>query len=161
MTDQRYAPPTARVADTAQPDIAPPLWNPNAAANWSLLFTPAFGAYLQMRNWEALGDSQKAAGSRNWIYATVAVLIASSVAQLFTENIGIAAASRLTGLALLLGWYFSSGRAQASYVKVHFGKDYERKGWGKPLLVAFGVLVSFYFLVGLLVGVAVGMRGRV
>jgi hypothetical protein len=25
---------------------APAIWNPNSAANWSLFFTPAFGAYL-------------------------------------------------------------------------------------------------------------------
>lgn len=33
------------------------LWNPNAAANWSLLFTPLFGAYLHMLNWRSLGEA--------------------------------------------------------------------------------------------------------
>jgi predicted amidophosphoribosyltransferase len=27
------------------------IWNPNAASNWSLVFTPAFGSYLHARNW--------------------------------------------------------------------------------------------------------------
>jgi hypothetical protein len=40
----------ARTA-TPEPNSRPPaLWNPNAAAGWSLLFTPAFGAFLHARN---------------------------------------------------------------------------------------------------------------
>lgn len=31
------------------------LWNPNAAVNWSVLFTPIFGAWIQAKNWKALG----------------------------------------------------------------------------------------------------------
>jgi len=36
------------------------IWNPNAAANWSILFTPAFGSYLQMLNWRTLSEPAKA-----------------------------------------------------------------------------------------------------
>ena len=50
MNPNPYAPPTARVDDVATGDAAPALWNPNAAANWSLLFSPAFGAWLHMKN---------------------------------------------------------------------------------------------------------------
>lgn len=59
---------------------APPLWNPNAAANWSLLFSPVFGALLQMKNWEALGEDDKALNSkRRAIGAGVAILVAVAV----------------------------------------------------------------------------------
>ena len=50
------------------------IWNPNAAVNWSLVFTPAFGAYLQMLNWRALGESDKAKSAENWFHAGVGVL---------------------------------------------------------------------------------------
>jgi len=42
---------------------------------WSLLFTPAFGAFLQMRNWEALGEPSKAVTSRIWVAVTLVVLV--------------------------------------------------------------------------------------
>ena len=53
-----YAPPTAAVADigTATAAPRPPLWNPGAAASWSLLLSPVFGAILHMKNWQAMGE---------------------------------------------------------------------------------------------------------
>ena len=40
------------------------LWNRSAAARWSLVFTPAFGAFVLMRNWHALGEPERAASAR-------------------------------------------------------------------------------------------------
>jgi hypothetical protein len=161
VNENLYAPPKAKLADADVSDSAPPLWNPNAAANWSLLLTPAFGAYLQMRNWEALGDPDKAAGSRNWIYITLGVFAMSVVVRVILgRSAGLDATTRVMGLALLLVWYFASGRVQAGYVKTRFGKDYERKGWGKPLLAGFCAMFGFFFLVGIFVGVLMAFRGR-
>ena len=59
-SDKRYAPPTAHVDDVhaaRQSAVAPPLWNPGAAMAWSLLFSPIFGAFVHMKNWQALGPS--------------------------------------------------------------------------------------------------------
>ena len=64
MSTNPYAPPKAVVADIAPRQDSPPLWNPNAAANWSLLLSPAFGAFLHMKNWEELGEPAKAAASK-------------------------------------------------------------------------------------------------
>jgi hypothetical protein len=159
VTDNRYAPPKAKLADAELSDDAPALWNPNAAANWSLLLTPAFGAYLHMRNWQALGEPDKAAASRNWIYVTLGMISLSVIAGvLWGSSRGLEALSRLVGFALLLVWYFSSGRAQAAYVKERFGNDYARKGWGKPLLAGFGAIIGFFFLVGIILGVLVSFR---
>ena len=36
------------------------LWNPNAAAIWSLFFTPIFGAWIHARNWKALNRQKEA-----------------------------------------------------------------------------------------------------
>ena len=36
------------------------IWNPNAASNWSIIFTPAFGSYLHALNWRTLGEEEHA-----------------------------------------------------------------------------------------------------
>jgi hypothetical protein len=149
MTRNPYAPPKAEVADPLQDGTWPALWNPGAAANWSLLFSPAFGAFLHMRNWEALGESGKAATAKKWFVLSLSVLALGGAASvLLPNNKSIDATLRLLGIALLFGWYFSSGRSQMRYVKSRFGKLYPRKGWGKPILFAMLVLLGF-------VGVAV------
>ena len=61
MSLNPYSPPGAIIDDVMN---APPLWNPNAAANWSLLFSPAFGAFVHMKNWQALGEPEKAANAK-------------------------------------------------------------------------------------------------
>ena len=64
MSSNPYAAPKARVEDDRRAAAAAPIWNPSAAASWSLPFSPIFGAYLHMLNWRALGDEQKAATAR-------------------------------------------------------------------------------------------------
>ena len=46
------------------------LWDPNAAACWSVVFTPAFSAYIHGRNAEALGNVEEARMNRVWFYAS-------------------------------------------------------------------------------------------
>jgi hypothetical protein len=75
-----YAPPKAQVADIVSGEAAPALWNPGAAASWSLLFTPAFGAFLHMKNWEVLGESDKAAAAKTWVVIIIATIIGLAVA---------------------------------------------------------------------------------
>lgn len=142
QTGNRYAPPRAEVRDVqdTQIDEAPPLWNPAAAANWSLLFTPVFGAALHMKNWQALGEPEKARQAKGWMIGSIVYLvIATGLAAVLPETRNVDALMRSAGLAMLLAWYFSSGRAQQKYVKERFGKDYARRGWGKP--IGYTVLV--------------------
>ena len=145
MEGNPYAPPKAELADALQDGTSPDLWNPAAAANWSLLFSPAFGAFLQMKNWEALGEPGKAAAAKKWVVSTLIVLALLPVATvLLANNQAVGAIPRLTGIVLLFGWYFSNGRAQMAYVNSKFGKRYPRRGWGKPVLIAALALVGFY-----------------
>jgi hypothetical protein len=134
-------------SDLLSPEPARPhLWNPNAAANWSLLLTPAFGAYLHAANWRALGKPDRAATNMIWIWATLAFL-AVNIGTLFTpDSKAIEGVMRLTGVGLLLGWYFTQGRPHARYVKEALGGGYVKKGWGLPLLAGFG-LVGVYLAV--------------
>jgi hypothetical protein len=55
----------SKVGDAARPTpppTGPPpaLWNPKAAAYWSLLFSPAFGAFVHARNADAMGRVDEA-----------------------------------------------------------------------------------------------------
>jgi hypothetical protein len=157
VTENLYAPPKSKVADIGHVDVSPAIWNPNAAANWSLLFSPAFGAFLHMKNWEALGEPAKASAAKVWVLVTVLVLIGITLAAAFLPSPNsLNGVSRTVGLVLLLSWYFSSGRGQAQYVKSRYGKDYPKRTWGKPLLVgclaAVGFLV-FAFIVGFVAAV--------
>lgn len=105
---------------------SPALWNPSAAASWSLLFTPVFGAYLHMRNWEELGEPEKAKSSKTWFY----------ISFFFS----------IFGLLYLLIWYFASGKEQMAYVKERYGDNYNKKSWGAPIMAGIGIVVVFYVL---------------
>jgi hypothetical protein len=126
---------------TGQP---PALWNPNAAANWSLLFTPAFGAYLHARNAEALGRTDEAKANKVWSYVSLAYLgfvFVSAFIPAIPEGL-----FRLAGLALLLGWYFSLAKKQIRYVRETYRGGYEQKRWTKPLLIGFGSLIGSFIV---------------
>ena len=156
----RYAPPKAQVADVVGSDQAPPLWNPNAAANWCLLFSPIFGAILQMKNWQALGEDDRAASSKRWaigcgIATFLAMLMGAYSATTPNSNNGTSS----YGIVILIVWYIANGRAQGKYVKERFGKDYPRRGWGMPILIAIGVFACVVFvavIVGFVIGAANG-----
>jgi zinc-ribbon domain len=134
------------------------IWNPNATANWSLIFSPAFGSYLQMLNWRALGEHEKAASSQNWFYVSLGMLAVYVFMGVFMDDSKAAdVAARGLGFFFLIGWYFSVGRAQSKYVKEKFGSGYARKPWSKALLIGIAALVGFFIaaaIVGLVLGIA-------
>ncbi len=133
-------------------DKPPALWNPNAAACWCLLFTPAFGAFLHARNADSLGRPEEAKANRVWFKISVAFIISIFV-SVFIPAIpdGI---FRFAGLGLLFGWYFSLGKKQIMFVKNTWQDRYERKPWKKPLLIAFGCLVGSFIALCVLAIVA-------
>lgn len=133
-----YAAPQAEVADQTAGGPAPALWNPAAAGSWSILFTPIFGSYLLMRNWDAMGEEGKARGSRNWMIVSILMLALSVITGI--------------GLLYLILWYFAANRPQIQYVNERWGNDYPRQPWGKPLGIAFalwliptGLILFFIF----------------
>jgi hypothetical protein len=150
MTTNPYSNPTKHVEAEVRPldGQSPSLWNPNAAANWSLIFSPAFGAFLHMKNWEALGQPEKAAASKNWLLLSLAFMAGFGLLGAFFPTAKASEAlSRIGGLGLLIGWYMSSGRAQALYVAEHYGKNYVHRAWAKPLSLALVALIAFFVVV--------------
>jgi hypothetical protein len=138
-------------------DVPPKLWNPNAAANWSLVFTPAFGALLHAKNADSLGRIEEARANRVWVYVTVAYL-AVTLVSIFIPAIPDGA-FRVAGLVLLLSWYFSLAKKQARYVKESLHSQYERRSWIKPLLGALGSLLGFFALAVVLSAIQIAMSG--
>ena len=112
------------------------IWNPNAIALSSLLFSPVFGAFLHAINWHDLGETEKANSSMTWFY--VSLVYWAMVSAMPTLATGAAMA-----LLYFFIWYFASSRSQAKFVKANVGADYPRKSWGKPLLCGVVGLIAY------------------
>jgi hypothetical protein len=143
MDDNRYAPPKADVEGAPlEGVVAPPLWNPNAAANWSLLFTPIFGCWLHMLNWRALGETERAESAKTWLMLSSLMLVGLNFVGVLVRIAGSAQITGLVSFVLLLTWYFASARGQARWVAERYGNRYPRKGWWQPLLGAVVLSVA-------------------
>jgi len=152
------APETTTNAPTeAHSDIA--LWNPNAAALWSVIFTPLFGAYLHALNWRALGDKEREEASMTWVFGAGALVLLKILIEVVTPP-GYSQGDKISHLleyAFLLAWYVTSGRTQARFVKEKFGKSFTHKSWRKPLLMGlagFGI----YTLLMIAIAAEIGIR---
>jgi hypothetical protein len=152
-----YAPPNAAVADIVAGEAAPALWNPGAASCWSLLLSPVFGSILHMVNWQALGESARAKSSRNWAIGSFAFAASVGLLSAMLPSSGFADALGTVGnLGLLVVWYYASGKVQGTYIAEKFGREYPRRGWLKPIMLAF--LALFFFVAGLIiVGFGLGL----
>jgi hypothetical protein len=134
------------------------LWNPNAAALWSVIFTPVFGAYLHALNWRALGDREREEASMVWVFAGGALLIVMLLIEVVmpkSYNQGDSV-SHTIEFAFLLAWYFASARAQARLVKAKYGGSFTRKSWRQPLLMGlagFGIYVVLVIAIGIELGI--------
>jgi ABC-type cobalt transport system substrate-binding protein len=162
VTTNQYAPPKSRLADIGQEGVSPPIWNPNSAENWSLLFTPVFGAFLHMKNWEVLGEPGKASVAKVWALVSLLAVLGIPLLVPFLPNAkSLEGLARTIGFILLISWYFGSARGQAEYVKSHYGKNYPRKGWGQPLVFALLALVGASVFIVVIGRVAANFMHRV
>ncbi len=153
MQDNPYAPPKADVEGVPGEAVAaPPLWNPNAAASWSLLFTPIFGTWLHWKNWVALGETKRAATARMWLIASMVFVVASMV--LASAEARLAGPVRLVNFAFLIAWYYTGAKPQVASVKERFGDGYPRRGWALPIMIAIGAIIGS--LVVIAVAIAMG-----
>jgi hypothetical protein len=125
----------ARSGNAADP--GPAIWNPVAAACWSLVFTPAFGAYLLMRNWEALGDARQVAMARTWFVFSLGLLAVQLLSAAINQRLN--SESNLMhwiGLLYLVVWCVGAALPQARLLRMRFGAGYSRKQWNRVLLGA-------------------------
>jgi hypothetical protein len=159
-TPNPYAPPKAAVRDISSAEAAPSLWNPNAAASWSLLLSPVFGAILQMKNWQAMGEAEKAGASRQWAIGCFIVLVGFIIASaVLPDSKAFEGLTRAGGIGLLIAWYYGNGKAQNAHVLARYGKNYPRKGWLRPLFYALLALFALIVVAALVGGVIGAISG--
>ncbi|WEF32443.1 hypothetical protein [Pseudoduganella chitinolytica] len=131
------------------------LWNPWAAAGWSLLFSPAFGAWLHAANWHALGRPDKAVAARRWGWLVIlAILLAGVMAALFeryARHLPLVATVALTAT-----WVGFPAREHCRYVRATTGDDYRRRRWWPALL---GGIAGWVALTLVSLGAATAMVG--
>ena len=122
------------------------LWNPNAAANWSLIFTPILGAWLHAKNWEALGRPKDANRSMLWVYGGILFILGVTFAPIPD------AWSRVLMVVWLASWYFGFAKPQVKHVEAIQlnGVTYEKKAWLKPLGAASVALLTLILAFGIL-----------
>lgn len=155
MSINSYTPPKANVDDVEVAPVAneaPPLWNPSAAARWSLLLSPIFGAMLHMKNWQAMGETEKAAQSKRWVFGSVGffvLLLAARTVLPDAKEIDLLFLG--AGLGMLIAWYSLSARDQVRFITRRFGSNYPKRGWGRPLLYAPLAFFAFIAVVFALV----------
>lgn len=145
---------TASAAAAVGKAEAVTLWNPTAAVLWSLLFTPALGAWLVMRNWERLGKPDKARHARWWFAGMFCICLASYIAAAAGALLGREdlAAPWWSGLVLCGIWCVLSAYPQISHVDDHHGETYARRSWAAPLLIALAANCAIPFAAGVVAG---------
>jgi hypothetical protein len=158
VQDERYAPPKAEV-EVASLDAAaaPALWNPNAAANWSLLLSPIFGTWLHMLNWRALGETERAESAKTWLMVSTLLQAGVSIGGALLPFSGLERLRAPVSFVLLIAWYFASARSQAKWVTEHYGDDYPRRGWTPPLLGALVLWIASALAFLLMAGIGMSL----
>ena len=119
------------------PELVAALYNPFAAMAWSLVFTPAFGAYLVMRNWQVMGLPRQAVHARRWFRASLALLALQALSVAFNARVN--SHPNLVywlGLAFLLLWCVAAALPQALALRARYGTAYPRRQWDGALLAA-------------------------
>jgi hypothetical protein len=122
--------PVQLTATTPTPTPAVALWNPSAVRWWSLLFTWVFGSILLAKNWRALGRPWRARRAMVWCWATIPYVL---IARLSPDTAPITALMRGISTVILVGWIYLEALPQIRFVKKHFGDNYGRKPWLRPL----------------------------
>ena len=122
------------------------LWNPNAAANLALLFSPIFSAWLHSKNWHELGKPDEAKKSMMWVKLWIGFLPVYLLLVVFAPKFP----AILLYLFLLIAWYYKLGKVQVTYVK-DAAIIYEKKLWSKPILIGIAASIM-WFMISAIVG---------
>ena len=141
-------PAESSIASEAAPDSGPlPLWNPRAATWWGLLLSPAFSAYIHMRNWQALGQEDKAAEARAWFYIIMGYIVVSCFLAGASDMLGRdLSPPSSAALGILAAWHILCGRGQERYIAALKGGGYARRPWSRTVFSALGIFTAIVVL---------------
>lgn len=120
------------------------LWSPAGIAVWSLLFTPAFGAWLQMYNYRRMGDAARAQRAWHWCLAGLAVLGWNAVAYAFGARLGLD--SLLFGwlsVALYAAWMIDTWPAHAQAVGKEWHAHRAPRSWDSVVVLGLAAALAY------------------
>ncbi len=124
-----------------------PLWNPRAATWWGLLLSPAFSAYIHMRNWQALGQEDKAAEARAWFCIIMAYIVVSCFLAGASDMLGRdLSPPSSAALGIVAAWHILCGRGQERYIAALKGGGYARRPWSRTVFSALGIFMAIVVL---------------
>lgn len=138
-------------ASSQQPnftELKSPVYSPEAAAVWSIVLTPMFGAVLHLANARVLGDIRLCRIAWSWTVALAIITLAGLYAAF---NMAMTASAPFRASLILsfvtLVWYFLAGQAQSRHLLNAHGARYPRKGMFMPaLIVGFGWFVLAWLI---------------
>ena len=148
MSANPYSPPASDMGHDVPVDGAPALWNPSVAVGLAFFLSPIFGALINMKNWQAMGEPAKARQSIMWIYGTIGYYILLIVAAVFLPDASTPdLLFRGLGLGYFIAWYMVSGKDQKDVIEYRYGASYEKRGWTKPVLLSLGAYIGLIAVV--------------
>ena len=103
MSDNEFKTAEPFALPVGPPDIpvCPPLWNPDAAACWSFLFSPIFGSCLLAANWRALGKPEKAATNMVWVWGNAGFFLLAFIISRVSYSSEFKVLEYIIGIGLL------------------------------------------------------------
>jgi hypothetical protein len=119
------------------------LWNPDAAALWSMWLTPLFGCALHLVNARVLGHRGMFVSSVMWLIVcapATAWAMAHMLARDTSMQSVLVASSLLAPLACV--WYCFAARPQSQYIVERHGRNYPRRSLVKVLVPTLLVYLS-------------------
>jgi len=124
------------------------IWNPNAAATWSIVFTPVFGCVLHSLNWQSLKEFERGNNTYSWMWIWVGVLtLYVIIAKKANGDDEILAAMQLVYLIFFISWYFIDAKAQISYIRSRYGSYYKKRSWFIPILAGATATVILFMVI--------------
>ena len=143
MSTNPYSPPKANLETLPMSGEVPALWNPGVAGVLAFFLTPIFGALILMKNWQAMGEPDKAQQAKMWAFGTVAFYVVLMLSGFFLpDNGAINLLSRGAGLGFFIAWYMMSCKDQKDVVAYRYGTSFIKRGWAKPALFAVGIYLA-------------------
>lgn len=143
MSTNPYSPPKANLDILPASADTPALWNPGVAGVLAFFLTPIFGALILMKNWQAMGEPDKAGQAKMWAIGTLVFYVVLMLSAFFIpENGALNLLSRVAGLGFFIAWYMMSCKDQKDVVAYRYGTNFIKRGWTKPALYAVGVYLA-------------------
>jgi hypothetical protein len=138
-----HAPPvtvTKHPANAAEGAVA--LYPPTLVGTLGLVFSPALGAFLARRNWEALGDPAAARRERLW-FLTSLVCVTGVVGTTLLASAWLETAFHVGFLVVVVAWFLGH-RRQIRHVRLARGPTHPARSARVPIILACIVTAAVF-----------------